>query len=109
MRYTDFTKTQNKKALSLLEREDKQAGSLSVKPVGRGNVDAGVGAPVPAITRPVTETRAAVIVGSFPMRLAHPAIIKVEDMIYESTRPVHHHRVYHRVGQPFHSNTDTAQ
>lgn len=64
MRYTDFIKTQNKKALSLLEREDKQAGSPPVKPVVRGNVDAGVGAPVPAITRPVTEARAAVIVGS---------------------------------------------
>lgn len=52
MRYTDLTKSQNKKILSLLEREDKRAGSPSNKPVVQGNASAGIGAAAPETAKP---------------------------------------------------------
>ena len=44
MRYTSFTKPQNKKILSLMERADKQAGLPSAKPSSLGNAHAQTGA-----------------------------------------------------------------
>ena len=44
MRNTDFTKSQNKKLLALMERADRLAGSPSVQDNSRGNAHAGVGA-----------------------------------------------------------------
>lgn len=52
MRYTDLTKSQNKKILSLLEREDKRAGSPSNKPVVQGSASAGIGAAAPETAKP---------------------------------------------------------
>ena len=47
MRNTDFTKPQNKKFLSLLERADKLAGSSSVQEDSLGNAHASAGAVAP--------------------------------------------------------------
>lgn len=52
MRYTDLTKSQNKKILSLLEREDKRAGSPSNKPVVQGSASAGISAAAPETAKP---------------------------------------------------------
>ena len=48
MRNTDFTKPQNKKFLSLLERADKLAGPSSIQDNSLGNAHAGVGAVAPS-------------------------------------------------------------
>ena len=60
MRYADFTKPQNKKILSLLEREDKQAGAPSNKPVVQGSVSAGVGAAAPVTVKPAVKAKGTV-------------------------------------------------
>jgi len=48
MRYSDLTKSLNKKTLVLLEREDKQAGSPAASPVVSGQAGADGGAAIPS-------------------------------------------------------------
>lgn len=60
MRYADDTKPQNKKILSLLEHEDRQAGTSSNKTAVQGSTSAGVGTAAAATVKPAVKAKGTV-------------------------------------------------